>query len=478
MFLKALALGLSVPLALKLARVASAAPTAAPKRFLLLYVPHGVPGEHYFPQVNDADPTSFTLNQSNVSILGPLEKYKASVNVYQGFNYPGANTHEGILSCLSGVSTFAGGGGSVDESTPRTTVEHAIANGLNVKPLILGACSHRPYGLDKDGKLFWNGTAVDPEKNPAAAADKLFAGAATSTPTGPVSADADLRKDLLALTSSEIDGLKKELGSLTREQTKLQRHLEAIQSLQTGSGPSQSSCKAAPALPTVEMVRQASAGQKIDPSGGNDYFYQEKNFPLLYQAQLELAAHALVCNAAPVVGVMPMYTNCDFDFSFAGTPGAHHSLLSHTTPAAADGAGGGNPPPSVKNLSPTQRANFAKAQLWFTTQIEKYILQVLSQDDPSAPGSSVLDNTLIYMMSEIGDGAMHTSKSTLIYPPMQTYLPLVSIGKCAGALKTGRVVRFDTDRPAGDLYLTFAKAMGVNGAAFPGASQTVTEVLA
>ena len=116
--------------------------------------------------------------------------------------------------------------------------------------------------------------------------------------------------------------------------------------------------------------------------------------------------------------------------------------------------------------------------MWFANQIEQYVLKVLaSTDDPSAPGTKVLDNTLIYWMSEIGDGQLHNTKSQVAYPQVQTYLPLVSIGKCGGALKTGQVVRFDTDRPATDLYLTLARAMGANSATFSGSPSPITEVL-
>jgi hypothetical protein len=52
MFLRALALGLTLPAALRLARTASAGSVAAPKRFFLFYMPHGVPVEHYNPRVS------------------------------------------------------------------------------------------------------------------------------------------------------------------------------------------------------------------------------------------------------------------------------------------------------------------------------------------------------------------------------------------------------------------------------------------
>jgi hypothetical protein len=476
MFLQALALGLAVPAALRLARTATAASSAAPKRFFLMYVPHGVAPEHYNPQVSDSDRTSFALDKTNLSILGPLQKYNSYVNVYQGFKYLGGQTHSSVLTCLSGLD------GTPDATKPRTSLEHVIAQALGVKPLILGACSHLATNFDDNGKLFWNGTAVEPQKSPVAAADALFKGA-SSTPA--TDSEAQLRKDLLSLTAGEIQTLQSSLGDLTSEKTKLQRHLEAIQAVQNGSGSSgQTSCAGAPTLPTVDKVRAASAGLVLDSSGGNDYFYQESNFPLILQAQLELIAQALVCNAAQVVALMPMFATCDFNFSFSQAGGvapaggwAHHSGLSHTGYQPAQGAQYDSPI-SVNNFNPSARAAFGNAQRWFTEQLDQYVLQVLANtDDPAAPGSKVLDNTLIYLMSEIGDGSGHTTASTIEYPQVPAYLPLVSIGKAGGGLKSGQVVRFDADRPASDLYSSFAKAMGAGTATFPNATGPVTEVL-
>ncbi|HXN33445.1 MAG TPA: DUF1552 domain-containing protein [Polyangiaceae bacterium] len=488
-FLKAIALGLSLPAAARLARVALAGPTAAPKRFFVFFMPHGVAPEHYNPQVSASDSTSFALDMTNVSILGPLEPYKAYVNVYSGFQYVGAaQTHAGIVNCLSGIT-------AVDTTTSRTSVEHVIAKALGVQPLILGACSHQPYGLDNNGMLFWDGTPVDPQKNPAAAADALFGGA-SAAPAPTVDPNVQLRKDLLALTASEIQTLQTELTGLTSEQTKLQTHLASIQSLQSGAssmGSGQAGCTARPSMPTVEMVRAASAGQVINSSGGNDYFYQATNFPLLLQAQLELVTQAIICNAAQVIGLMPMYATSDFDFTFAGAPGSHHSTLSHTTPSELPTAQY-NSPNSISNYDPNARAAFATAQRWFTQQLVTKVVSILATtDDPAAPGTKVLDNTLIYWMSEIGDGAEHTRVSELerLGPAaMPSFLPLVTIGKCGGAIKSGQVVQYaigdpnvtasaptTVNRPATDLYLTFAQAMGATGVTFPGTTGPVTEVL-
>ena len=185
MFSKAIALGASVPAAMRLARVATAATTPAPKRLFLFFTPHGVAPEHYAPRIVGNDLTNFALDQTNVSILGPLQPYQPYVNVYQGFQYPGAAaTHTGIVNCLSGTTL-------TDTTTARTSMEHVIAKALGISPLILGACSHQPYGLDSNGMLFWDRTPVDPQKSPVAAADALFGG---STMPPPANADVQLRQ--------------------------------------------------------------------------------------------------------------------------------------------------------------------------------------------------------------------------------------------------------------------------------------------
>ena len=483
MFLKGMAMGMTVPAALRLSRMATAANAAAPKRFFLFYTPHGTAPEHYAPQIMGSDLTKFALDQTNVSILGPLQPYNSYVNVYQGFQYVGmGETHDGIVNCLSGYT-------GADTTGSRTSVDQVIGKALGVKPLILGACSHMPSGMDHNGMLFWNGTPIDPQKSPVAAFDSLFGGSSAGT-GAPVSADVQLRQDLLAFTASEIQGLSGTLKNLTAEQNKLQTHLTSIQSLQSSGssgGNTQSSCSTKPSLPTVEMVRKASAGNVPDPSGSNDYFYQSTNFPLILQAQIELVAQAIICNAAPVIGLMPMYATCDFDFTFAGVPGAHHSTLSHTSPQPANGAQY-NSPITVANLNPSTRTAFAKAQLWFTQQLVKYVVSVLATtDDPAAPGTKVLDNTLIFCMSEIGDGADHNRMSEVLYPQTPDSLPLVTIGKCGGAIKSGQVVQYPlvtdknstavVNRPATDLFLTMAKAMGAGNAMFPGQSGVISEVL-
>jgi hypothetical protein len=466
-FLSALGLGLTASAAARLSRVALAQATPASKRFLLFYMPHGAPPEHFRPQVMANDPTAFSLDQSGVSILGPLqEQLKSYTTVIQGLKYPkGAMTHEAIVVALSGLS---GGDSLPDDSVARVTLEHQIAAGLNVKPLILGACAHRPFGLDKDGKLMWDGTAVVPEKNPLAAYDAVFAGLGQGTTPAPgPDPNVALTDALHSLTEAELQGLQLELKALTGEQTKLKTHLEAVQALKaSGSGAGAVSCDKAPTLPAIDALRTAAAGQ------ADDYFLKEENFGKLLAAQLQLAGAALRCNARQVVAVQPMYTNCEFDFGFMGTSGAHHSVLSHTQPQQ-------NPYPQ-QGLDITVRQKFATCQRWFIEQLLTHALTPLLEPDPADPSHKVIDNTIVYIMSEIGEGAYHPTATAEIRPgpgdPVLSYLPSVIIGGGGGALKSGQVVTFAQDRPAGDVYSSLCQAMGVTGS-FPDSTGAVKEVL-
>ena len=285
--MKALALGLSAPVAYRLIEQATAAPTGAPQRFMLFFMPHGVPPEHYNP-VGDAE--NFSLIDSGVSILGPLDPYKSLVNIYQGFTYPGANTHEGITKFLSNTD-FA----DSDDTTPRTSIEHYIGSELGTGTLALGAVPHREWGQDLDAKLMWDGQPVVPQKNPLVAYDEVFGGLAMGdAPAAPPAANDELYEALLTLTERDIEGLSQSLSGMTGEQSKLAIHLDSIKALRSNGGGG-ISCDTAPTLAALDALRAKASGQ------ADKWFLTEENFPDIFAAQLEIAAAAMVCNARSIL---------------------------------------------------------------------------------------------------------------------------------------------------------------------------------
>jgi len=484
-FLRAAALGLAAPAAFNLSRLAVAAPAGAPKRLLIFHMPHGVPNIHYNPQVMGGDLTQFVLNHSVASvcetsnkacmipsILSGLEPYKQYVNVYQGFKYAsGAGPHVNAVNFLTDSKDLEG-------NVPRLSIDHAIGQKLGIKPLNLGA-SARPLGaVTLYPKVFWDGTGfIEAEKNPVKAADAVFGG--LKAPTGGVNPDVEAREALLKLTEGEVQGLQQELSSLTSEQTKLQAHLDALLALHSGgNGGGALSCSTAPALPNVEKIRALNMPD-VTPEGMpnwylGDYQGDNQNFPLILAAQMEVAAQAIACNASPIVTLQAMFSTSAMNFKFMGINKAHHNDISHNGPEM-------NPLMGTNALVST----FADAQRWFIDQIVEGLVKPLLVDDPAAPGTKIIDNTIIYVCSEIGDGQNHTLKTEeypTYHPDPQpytsAYLPLLTIGGGGGALKTGRIVRNAADRPATDLYLTLAQAMGAPLMTFGDSTGSIKEVLA
>jgi hypothetical protein len=470
MFLRAAALGLAAPAAFNLSRLAVAAPAAPPKRLLIFHMPHGVPNIHYNPKVMGSDLTQFALDQSFESILGPLEPYKQYVNVYQGFKYPTAGgPHYDAVNFLTDSNDIEG-------NAPRLSIDYAIGQKLGIKPLNLGASS-RPLGaVTLYPKVFWDGTGfIEAEKNPVKAADAVFGN--LKAPTG-VNPDVEAREALLKLTEGEVQGLQTELSSLTTENTKLQAHLDALLALHSSGSSASLSCTTAPAMPNVDKIR-ALKMPDVTPEGTanwylGDYQGNNENFPLILAAHMEVAAQAIICNASPIITLQAMFSTSQMNFGFMGINKAHHLDISHQGP----------------EMDPTMPTNpqvtdYAKAQKWFTQQIVDGLLKPLLVDDPAAPGSKVIDNTILYICSEIADGQYHnlvTQEIPSYHPAPQPYtsmyIPLVSIGGGGGALKTGRIVRNSADRPATDLYLTLAQAMGAPLTKFGESTGVIQEVLA
>ena len=151
MFLKAMALGLSVPAAMRLARMATAQTAAAPKRFFLMYIPHGTAPEHFNPEdrrrrpAGQANYTTSTWIRPTSASWGRCSPTSSTSTSTRAFSIPGDARHPRRAS-----STACRARQATDTTTARTTVEHVIGKALNVKPLILGACSHITNGLDHE----------------------------------------------------------------------------------------------------------------------------------------------------------------------------------------------------------------------------------------------------------------------------------------------------------------------------------------
>lgn len=418
-FLGALGLGLSLPLATRSARLAVAQAAPRPRRLFLFYLPHGVPVEHFDP-ADVGGASDFDL--AGRGVLGALAPYQSQISVLRGVGMNGASNHGAIRTLLTG-----------GEGAGSDSIDALIASAVGATPYVLGAVPYaKGSGFTSDSFLAKHGSWVRPEEDPARAADALFQslGAAPGVPNDA----AAFRAEALALTERELDALQAATRDLTDEQTKLSIHLEAIRKLKAGAaGPAQINCDARPALPALSALAGADV---LDPA----------QLGSVLDAQLEVAAHALVCGTASVITLQVMYVNADLNMGFPGGPGVpkgHHEPVSHSWDA-------------------TGRAEFAGVQRWFYTRLAEKLLATLNQPDPADPEHTVLDNSLVAVLSEVSDGANHNSDASSVWVEgveRPTSLPLVLIGGAGGYLKpAGGIVKVSALHT--DLLATFAEAMG------------------
>jgi len=412
-FLKALGLGVAAPLAMQMGRLAMAEPNGTPVRLCIIYVPNGVPVEHY--------ETSGSATGSYV--LEPLAAYDSWIKQIRGLSMnDGANNHPAVRATLTGFAEGVDGSGN-----PSDSIDVRIAKALGTKAHALGAIAYDQW-FSSDSFLVHDGAWVRPIESPAAAAEALFEGIGGEQ-MGP--GDADFRQLALQLTETEVGRMHGELSHLTKEQNKLAVHLQAIQELQS-VGPTVSSCDQVPSLPLA------------DATAGIDVFAAD-NFGKLFDGHLEVAAHALRCGTAQVMTLQLLEATGEIHFNFPGGPGIngeYHNKISHGWGDAG-------------------RLEFATCLRWIHERIAQVMLPVLDQPDPYDSTKSVLDNTLIYVCSEIADGYQHNSQAGEVWldgTSIPTYLPTLTIGGAGGYLSSEPIVTVERNHI--DMLATLAEAMG------------------
>lgn len=432
-FLAALGLGLSAPLALRMSRLAVAAPDGnRPTRLFIYFVPHGIPIEHYEP----GDGMSLTTGEG---ILAPLEPFKKYLTVMRGVSNYVQDNHAAIRSVLTGS----------DDLTD--SVDYLVAQQLQTTAHVLGTQSYRANspGPDDDSKLARHGAYVTPVLNPADALDELFAGLASGGPAADPASDleADFRREAITLTEGEVEAMRAKLSGLCAEENKLSVHLESLAALKAANegAAANLSCDTRPELPTARGM------------AGRDVFSAE-NFPDIIDGHLEAVANAFLCGSARVATLQNMYANAQLPMDFPGGPGFsqnHHDPLSHS-------------------LDGTGRANFAVCQRWFYERLADKFLAVLDTPDPLDPEHTVLDNTTILTCTEICDGNGHHSAARDQYvlslsEERYTYLPWNLIGGGGGLFQGGRTVTMEgVDHR--NILAAVAESMGVSLSSINGES--------
>jgi hypothetical protein len=419
------AAGLAAASPVFLGRGAQAQAAGLPLRLVCWPLMNGAEAEFFYPNGGDASALS--------TVTEPLRKYAQLATFVRGLKIDGAENHFAVRATYTGGSVS-----SYDSPDPTVkSVDQLIADSIAAKAptpkksVHLGVIPADSIQYYKQGrnKFFYSPTPVDYEANPVTAYDRLFGDSTTPVPK-PMGVDHGL--DTLDLVGAELNELSGRVTGVTSEVAKLSQHQEAIQSLRSSlMMPMTTTPIITGPLASVEKIRPQLEGKTGDA-------YKYTYFSDMFDAQVDNMARVLISGLSRVVTLQA--GSADNDLIVPVGPGYPHHVTSH-----------GDQP------------TFAKVQNWYFGKMARF-LEALDVDDPLAPGTTVLDNTVIVIIAEC-----------LPYTHSSNGVPALLVGKLGGKIQTGGVIdaKGATNKT---LMSTVLKAFDVDPAHF--GTNNITGVLA
>lgn len=394
---------------------------ALPQRFVGVYHPHGVAAELFTRREGETE-TEFALDYPD-SPLQPFDdpatygrSFKHQIVVVEGIDLlSDTNGHNSAGTILTGSRIVGGPGGlpwnsSIDQFL-------AVENGLGAETLVTSvalAVGNKELSARETLSFGAGGVPLTKIIDPALAFDFLFKRAVVGKDPAAQAAAEHQRKlglSLIDFVSGDVKRLRARVG--TFEEQKLDQHLEALRALEKKyqsfvRGGDCSLPARPPAFPQLERY-----------NGGEPYF------DAITDWQIDLLGLALGCD------ITRFATLALNDLSYAGNPlglpADNHAGVAHTYAASALG-NSGRP---TDNQDPETWRRLAKFNHYVYGKIAR-LMQRLDE-------SGILDSTLIYASSDMGNPAAHSTRN----------VPTVLAGGVNGKIRMGRRIQFRTDCPLG-----------------------------
>jgi len=376
------------PMLSLLTRSALAADSAQRFRTLFIFTPNGCTPDLFFPTAG-----SSTLPEQSAALQSV---YEHCVFIDSLAMFGQAGTHEGgTLKCLTG---FAG-----ERSTSPDTSSIEVLLGKQdwanrattqiSKPSVQMGVDIRWTGNDR--RISWDqGTGLLAVDDPNIVFNDLFGNLASNTNQTPVSNELHPQRKIFDVINDELKGIRSSLGSV--EKTRLDQHAQAMSVLESrlanqypknGDGGGGGTCTA----PNVDLS---------GINGGTDL---QNNIATISDIQQDIAIQALSCNITRTIA---------FSYSHSVSPTVHAGLSKGDHDLSHDGG-----------------SHHTKARDKWAAEIRKFIEKMAATPDV---GGSLLDNTIICAVSDVGDGTLHDHYR----------MPMLLAGGKNTGLVTGRSLDF------------------------------------
>ena len=369
----------------------------ANKKAVFIYHPDGCHPPLWHPT---ATGTNFTL-PAQTNTLDPVKQHCVFIQGLEMVTPPGG--HEGQPELLTADHDF-----SIDQ-----LISTQLGTGYPFKGIHLGAAANF---LGSGAMSYLPGVIpVSPNDDPINAFNTIFGGS-------PDVVEQQRVLSILTTAKTEVTRLRNRLGA--EEKAKLDQHEESIfqveQRLNDMSG---QACNTA---------GWNSQGYANNPNAGwPPTYHLNENFDTIAKLQMDLIVLALKC------GMTPVATLC-----------LSHPVSPYTLPTQSEGnhnaSHNGKNPNSALGLAFT-----AYKQYW--CGLLKYFIDELNAATDT-DGSSLLQNTLVFMGSELGDSNDHDHKN----------MPFILAGNACGDLVTGRSLSYTPGTSHSKLLVSIANKMGIN----------------
>jgi hypothetical protein len=395
-----------------------ASAASSPQRLFLLYSPHGVIPQNYWPSGTE---TNFTFPAGG--ILEPLTPYKSDMLIFKGLKRDtrGSGDHERcFLNIWTGTALAPGtqeaNGPSIDQIVAKAIKPQTDFESLQfaVQPHYTSDTDSTSRAGRSDGNMIYSGPKqrLPAEFDPFKMFDRLFAA------PGMTAGATDMDGEKIRLRRMSIlDFVGQELGDLQKtvvgkdDQQKIDAHMESVRDIERRLQMPVKSCGAVPR-----------------PEGGLD-INLGANFPKLIGIMNQLSAAAFACDRTRIASMQYSRGFSRHTHTWLGLKDWHHTI-SHN-------AGATGP------LTAMQR--------WYYERFKELLDMLKGYTENGKP---MLDSMLVLYIAEL-----YTPWNHVAYPSV-----CWTVGKANGALpRVGRYIDYGNMYDHNQFLVTMVRAMGVQG---------------
>jgi len=401
------------------ARAATSAATAAPKRMTFIYIPNGAHMPDWTPE---AEGTDFELPKT----LEPLAGWKSHLNVLTGLAHdkgrahgdgPGDHARAGATfltgvhprkthgaDIRAGISVDQVAAQALDDTTPYASLELGCDRGLNA-----GNCDSG-YSCAYSANISWRTptTPMAKEHNPRALFERIFGEDLTPEARAAKARRDRYRKSILDLVAEDTRSLQSQLGP--RDRRKLDEYLYAVRDIEKR-------------IIRSERLARLERPEMQKPEGiPKDY---AEHIRLMYDLQVL----AFQGDVTRITTFMIANEGSNRSYRMIDVPEGHHSLSHH----------GGDA---------DKQAKIAQINRFHIEQLAYFIERLSQLEDGDG---TLLDQSMIVYGSGIGDGNRHNHDD----------LPVLLLGRGGGGIQSGRHIRYPKNTPMTNLFLSMLDIFGV-----------------